>query len=113
MITNAMKSDNIVKYKKDGMYIVYSVSRNMYTISTDKYQIQWDINKDVMELYDTRPNSLGAVIYIMSLYTKFNMNMLATLQNPHESPAMLEIVCASTSHINHQVDRLMNLKVFL
>ena len=107
------KPDNIVKYHKDGVYIVCSVSRKMYTISTDKYQIQWDVDRDVMELYDARPNPLGTVTYIMNFYTKFNMNILATLKDPHESPAMLEIISTSTERINHQVERLTNLKAFL
>jgi hypothetical protein len=110
-----MKPDhnNLVKYNKDGVYIIASITTKVYTISTDKYQLQWNVDTDTLEVFSAEVNSLGFLDYVMPFYMKFDMNKLVSLKDPNESPAMLEIVSASTEHINHQIDRLVNLKAFL
>lgn len=108
-----MKSDNIVKYRKNGATIICSSLYHRYVITTDHYQIMWNVDDDFIDIFSSEINHLGFMDHLIGIHRKFDMNLLATLKDPIAPPALLEITHASSEHIEHQIARILRLKAFL
>ena len=64
---------------------------------------------DKIKLYAPYSNNL-----ILKLDDKlFDMSYFATLKDPALLPGELELIWSSAEYVNHQIERLLNLKVFL
>ena len=103
-----------IVYNDNGVEFTSAPAYMNYVIITSIYQIYWYVPKG-LSIYDKRINiRAGSPKCVLELNDKqFDMSYFATLKDPTLRPGELEFIWSSADYVNNQVDRLLNLKVFL
>lgn len=99
---------SIIKYDDNGVKIVASPLDFCYDIFTNKYTIVWYVSP-TDELNIFHKDESGKFWY----KKQFDMSYLAKVEDNSVNPGKLSIIYSSAEFVNHQIDRILNLKVFL
>jgi hypothetical protein len=102
-----------IVYNENGVEFTSAPAYMNYVIITDIYHIYWYVPKG-LSIHDKRINRDDTNRCVLDLKDKpFDMSFFATLKDPSLLPGDLEFIWSSAEYVNHQVERLLSLRVFL